>query len=77
MLLVELLTEGTSRIDRQSIDEANVANLRSQFNVAPQEFRVILVGKDGTAKRHDSNPVEPEVIFNEIDAMPMRQREMR
>ncbi len=77
LLLVELLTEGTGRVSRQPIGEANVAKLRSRFNVAPQEFRVILVGKDGTAKRRDSNPVEPEVIFNEIDAMPMRQQEMR
>lgn len=77
LLLVELLTEVTSRVNRQPMSKANVTNLRSRFNVAPQEFRVILVGKDGTAKRRDSNPVEPEVIFNEIDAMPMRQREMR
>jgi hypothetical protein len=77
LLLVELLAEGTSRMNSQTLDEANVAELRSRFKVAPQEFRVILVGKDGTAKRRDSNPIQPEVIFNEIDAMPMRQREMR
>lgn len=77
LLLVELLTEGTSRAGEQPIGEADVERVRSRFKIAPQEFRVILVGKDGTAKRRDSNPVKPEVIFSEIDAMPMRRREMR
>ena len=77
LLLVELLTESTSRAYGQTLDDADVTRVRSRFNVAPQDFRVILVGKDGTAKRRESNPIQPEVIFNEIDAMPMRQREMR
>lgn len=77
LLLVELLTEGKSYASEQAIDEADVAKVRSRFNVSPQDFRVILVGKDGTAKHRDSNPVEPEVIFKKIDAMPMRRQEMR
>ncbi len=77
LLLVELLTESTSRAYRQTLDDADVARARSRFHVAPQDFQVILVGKDGTAKLRESNPIQPEVIFNEIDAMPMRQREMR
>ncbi len=77
LLLVELLTESTTRAYGQTLDDADVARVRSRFNVAPQDFQVILVGKDGTAKRRESNPIQPEVIFNEIDAMPMRQREMR
>ncbi len=77
LLLVGLLTEGASRVSGQALNQADVAKVRSRFNIAPEEFRVILVGKDGSAKRRDSNPVQPEVIFNQIDAMPMRQREMR
>ncbi len=77
LLLVEILTEGASRVLGKALDEADVAKVRSRFHVSPQDFRVILVGKDGTAKRSDSNPVEPKVIFDEIDAMPMRQQEMR
>jgi hypothetical protein len=82
LLLVELLTESTSRAYGQTLDDArarsqSVREARSRFHVAPQDFQVILVGKDGTAKRRESNPIQPEVIFNEIDAMPMRQREMR
>lgn len=82
LLLVELLTESTTRAYGQTLDDArarsqSVREARSRFHVAPQDFQVILVGKDGTAKRRESNPIQPEVIFNEIDAMPMRQREMR
>jgi hypothetical protein len=76
LLLVEILTEGTSRATGKVIDEADVTKVRSRFQ-SPQDFRVILVGKDGTQKRSDSKPVEAKVIFNEIDAMPMRQQEMQ
>jgi hypothetical protein len=77
LVLVEILTEGTSRVSGKSLDQADVTKARSSFQVSPQDFRVILVGKDGTVKRSDSKPVEAKVIFNEIDAMPMRQQEMR
>jgi len=45
--------------------------------VAPDAFRVVLVGKDGTEKRRDAEPVAARSLFDTIDAMPMRQREMR
>jgi hypothetical protein len=38
---------------------------------------VILVGKDGTEKRREQTPIELADIFNQIDAMPMRQQEMK
>lgn len=76
LLVVHLLAEGTSRIDSESID-ALATEIRKRFNVGQQEFQIILVGKDGTSKRRDRVPVPPTVIFNEIDAMPMRQQEMR
>jgi Domain of unknown function (DUF4174) len=60
-----------------SIDNEEVAKVRKQFNVNPEEFLVVLVGKDGTAKRRDNSPVSPQAIFETIDAMPMRQQEMR
>ena len=77
LIAIELLAEGTSQAEMQTLNEAEAASLRSEFNVAPEEFRVILIGKDGTAKRRDEKPVAPEVIFNQIDAMPMRRQEMR
>jgi hypothetical protein len=40
-------------------------------------FNLVLIGKDGTEKFRSSKPVEVEIIFQTIDAMPMRQREIR
>jgi hypothetical protein len=35
------------------------------------------VGKDTTVKRRGSAPVAMESLFEQIDRMPMRRREMR
>ena len=77
LVLVRVLTEGTSSAVGQPIDEASATRLRDRFGVGKGDFRVILVGKDGGTKRRDSNPVQASAIFNEIDAMPMRRQEMR
>lgn len=47
--------------------------LRSRFQVAPDAFVVILVGKDGTEKLRAETVVEAAKIFNLVDSMPMRQ----
>ena len=49
----------------------------TDLGVANATFATVLVGKDGEAKSRWSHPVEPATIFAEIDAMPMRQREMK
>ncbi|BAZ12659.1 hypothetical protein NIES4071_44910 [Calothrix sp. NIES-4071] len=77
LLLVTVLEQGTSYSNEQAIDTASAAKLRQKFKISDNDFRVILVGKDGGAKRQDSNVVQAETIFREIDAMPMRQQEMR
>lgn len=74
--LVEVLATGASRVDAQPISSASVDRLRNQFNIAPEAFAVILIGKDGTEKQRFSQPVDLSEIFSTIDAMPMRQREM-
>lgn len=61
----------------QSLTEAAARRLRDRFNVSSDAFRVVLVGKDGTEKRRDAEPVSVRSVFDTIDAMPMRQREMR
>ena len=59
------------------LTEAAVRRLYDHFGVPTDAFRVVLVGKDGTEKRRDAEPVSARSIFDTIDAMPMRQREMR
>ena len=57
--------------------QASADAFRSRFDVAASDFTVVLVGKDGTEKARATNPVLPEAVFEIIDRMPMRQREMR
>ena len=40
-------------------------------------FEAVLVGKDGGEKLRSPEPLTPERLFETIDAMPMRQQEMR
>ena len=51
--------------------------VRRHFHVAPGDFVVILVGKDGGAKLRSAKPLSMEKLIETIDAMPMRQEEMR
>ena len=50
-------------------------NVKSVPN--PTYEGVILIGKDGGVKIRKPFPVPPEYIFDRIDAMPMRQSEIR
>lgn len=59
-------------------DETTSANsLRGKYDVAPESFTIILVGKDTGVKLRKNAPLGPQILFRTIDAMPMRQNEMR
>lgn len=47
------------------------------FDVSPDSFTVLLIGKDGEEKLRQSDVVSKNALTELIDAMPMRQREMR
>ena len=74
-------TDGTVRAAPDTaprpLTAAAVERLYDRFDVPTDAFRVVLVGKDGTEKRRDAEPVTVRSVFDTIDAMPMRQREMR
>lgn len=75
--LVQILGTGESQVDGRSLNSASVEKLRQQFGITPEEFAVILVGKDGTEKQRSQTPLDLAGLFRTIDAMPMRQQEMR
>ncbi|MBD1870505.1 DUF4174 domain-containing protein [Cyanobacteria bacterium FACHB-471] len=75
--LVQVWETGESQVNGQPISSASVERLRQQFEITPEEFAVILVGKDGTEKQRSQTPIDLAVLFRTIDAMPMRQQEMR
>ncbi|MDZ7969199.1 MAG: DUF4174 domain-containing protein [Nostoc sp. DedSLP03] len=77
LVLVQVLATDKSYANGQLIDESSAANLRNRFGVNKENFRVILIGKDGGVKRQETTPVQATAIFEQIDAMPMRQQEMQ
>ena len=40
------------------------------------DFSVLLIGKDGGVKRRSTEVLDAWEFFDQIDTMPMRQREM-
>ena len=53
------------------------AHGRLRAGLAINGFEIILVGKDGGVKLREDHPLTARALFDTIDAMPMRQREMK
>lgn len=54
------------------------AAVRARLDVPLEApFAAVLIGKDGGVKWRAEAPVTPAAVFGVIDAMPMRQNEMR
>ncbi len=77
LIILELFENGEGRLGDTSLSERVAPKMRRQFNVMEGKFSLILVGKDGTVKLRSKIPVSISEIFSLIDAMPMRQEEMR
>jgi hypothetical protein len=77
LVVFEVLESGLSTLDTEPLDPGTAEMLREKFGVAEGSFSVILVGKDGGVKLDHQDHISLEEIFALIDAMPMRQEEMR
>ena len=77
ILLFEILEKGESRLDNSPLKKDSADFLRGQFGIHPGQFCILLIGKDGEEKRRWQSVVGLGVIFSVVDAMPMRQREMK
>ena len=69
---IELRDENTSLTP-----DAEQIRLRSRYKIKPNDFAVILLGKDGGEKLRSGTPVTMEKLATLIDSMPMRQQEVR
>lgn len=69
LLVQEVLLNEVSPTDKKYLTET--------LRVSPTGFTALLIGKDGGAKRRETEPVTPTSLFSTIDVMPMRQQEMR
>jgi hypothetical protein len=65
------------RSDNRVFDGSTSAALRKRFSIPPGAFEVILVGKDGGEKLRQRERADLREVFSRIDAMPMRQMEMK
>jgi hypothetical protein len=77
MVLIVVLGEGTSRIEGRPLSLEDAQQLRAFFEIENNEFALRLVGKDGDVKRASDTVVAMRDIYDQIDAMPMRQQELR
>lgn len=75
--VISLFEDDVGDVDGEPIYEDEAAQLRQQFRVKDNMSVAILIGKDGKEKHRLPMPVDPDKLFGLIDAMPMRQQEMR
>lgn len=74
---VEVIGVEPVRVDALTEPDIDPVDLRERYDVGEDQFKVLLVGKDGTVKMTVDEPVPADRLFEKIDSMPMRQREMR
>ena len=77
IVVITVIGADSGRIGDDVLAEPDAAMLRRTFDVPAERFALILVGKDGTEKMRRRELTQPREIFQRIDAMPMRQEEMR
>ncbi|WP_158607166.1 DUF4174 domain-containing protein [Pontibacter oryzae] len=77
IVLIELVGGNKLYIDGKLQHEKQAKAIQGWFQVPPDSFAILLLGKDGTEKLRRNQPVEPEELFGLIDQMPMRRQEMR
>jgi hypothetical protein len=77
LVIFEILESGPSSLNTKDLDCQTAQSLRKKFDILKGRFVVILVGKDGGIKLNRQDLTQLEDVFALIDAMPMRQEEMR
>jgi hypothetical protein len=77
LLIAHVLEKGEGRLGKERLSSGQALSLRKHLSVPPGQFMSILVGKDGGVKFRRDRIVELKEIFRVIDAMPMRQQEMK
>ena len=62
--------------EKKPLSYFQVEELRKRFNVAKEDFALLLIGKDGSLKNRYNSVTAMNNINERIDAMPMRRAEM-
>ena len=77
ILVFYVLERGESRLDKERLTPDQALFLKKRLSVTSGRLTIILIGKDGGEKIRQESPVDLKEIFAIIDAMPMRQLEMK
>jgi hypothetical protein len=77
LLVFYVLERGESRSGQERLSSGQALFLRKRLSVPSGRFTIILIGKDGGEKIRRESSVDLKEIFAIIDAMPMRQQEMK
>ena len=77
LLVVHVPEKGEGRFGKERLSPGQVLALWKHLSASPGQFTTILVGKDGGEKFRQTGIIRLEEIFQIIDAMPMRQQEMK
>jgi len=72
-----IFEEGQCIAPDYSIHSSDAERLRERFGIRYGGFGVQLIGKDGSVKLSSDRPVPEDALFDVIDQMPLRQREMQ
>ncbi|XP_072116532.1 coiled-coil domain-containing protein 80 [Mobula birostris] len=68
---------GTSSVDREDLSPSLVKDLRNYFQVSPEYFSMLLVGKDGNVKSWYPTPMwNMAIVYDLVDSMQLRRQEM-
>ncbi|KAL1787786.1 coiled-coil domain-containing protein 80 [Sigmodon hispidus] len=68
---------GSSTVEREDVPAHLVKDIRNYFQVSPEYFSMLLVGKDGNVKSWYPSPMWSMVIvYDLIDSMQLRRQEM-
>lgn len=68
---------GSSTVDREDIPANLVKDIRNYFQISPEYFSMLLVGKDGNVKSWYPSPMwSMAIVYDLIDSMQLRRQEM-
>ena len=76
MVIGLVVTAGDSTLDGQAINADESQRLFNRFAIGEDAFSVVLIGKDGGEKLRVNAVPDLQSIYDVIDGMPMRSREM-
>ena len=77
LLVFWLYDRVSGQVGDRPIAPETTRRLREELGLPEGGFHVLLIGKDGGVKLRSEAPIQPERFYKTIDAMPMRQAEMR